>query len=68
MKLTPARIRVIHTMVSLALEEESRKENPSLANIIKNTKLYGKKVVKKLTTKEINFVLQTPLINLYYET
>jgi len=67
MKLTESRIRVIHNMIVLALEEESRVENPSIDNIIKNTKLYAKKTVKKITNKEIISVLGTPLIEIYFK-
>lgn len=53
-------------MIVLALEEESRAENPSIENVIKNTKLYAKKTVKKITDKEILNVLGTPLIEIYF--
>ena len=67
MKLTESRIRVIHNMIVLALEEESRLENPSIENVIKNTKLYAKKTVKKITKKEIMGVLGTSLLEIYFK-
>ena len=67
MKLTESRIRVIHNMIVLALEEESGAENPSIENVIKNTKLYAKKTVKKITKKEIMGVLGTSLLEIYFK-
>jgi hypothetical protein len=54
-------------MIVLALEEESRLENPSIENVIKNTKLYAKKTVKKITKKEIMGVLGTSLLEIYFK-
>lgn len=67
MELTNSRQRVIHSMVTLALEEEARGNNYNMDNIIKNTKLYAKKTVKNLTTEEIVEVLNNPLINIFFK-
>ena len=67
MKRTSSRKRALFEMIILALQEEVRKESCSVDNIVKNTKLYGRKVVKNIKDQEILEILNSTLISLFIE-